>query len=274
MSRTALKIVVLRGTQKGEEFHLSKRITRLGSDGGCEIQIQGEGIPGHALSIDAGGEEILIYNRGDAAVTVSGASVGPEGSGVWKQGKDLILPGAVQLRLEAHTAKAAATPQRYELEKYEEPPPEAETPGQKPTGKKGAAVKAAVAKSAQGNKKNNTGAILFIAACGLLVVLMIAKKVGGDMSGPSKPGAEVVTWETVWTELNAEKRLEDPEYDALRRDFQHLYRLQNNQGSLEIPRWKSRVLQTLIAADSDQTREGESGDKELYDKLRSFVNQM
>ncbi|MES2788612.1 MAG: FHA domain-containing protein [Planctomycetota bacterium] len=256
MNRTTLKIVVLRGSQKGEEFYLTKRITRLGSDAGCEIQINGDGIIGHALSIDAGGEEIVIYNRGETPLTVAGQSVAPLMSGVWKQGKDLLLPGQVQLRLETYSA-AVVAPKKLEYEEVVEARPD--MLGETTT----------TPKLSTKPRKNNAGAIAFIAACLVLVVLMIIKKTAGDSTGPIIAGKDVLTWEKVWVELNDEKRLADPKYDDLRRGFQYLYRLQNNRNSPEIPRWKSRVLQTLIASESDK-----KFDQAFPQQLRAFVNKL
>ena len=116
MPSTALKVVVIRGSRPGEEFVLTKRLTRLGSDAGCEIQITGEGIPPHALSIDAQGDETVVYNRAEISLTVSGKSIEPLGSGVWKLGKDLLLPGSVQLRLEAYAAPVAVASKPLEME--------------------------------------------------------------------------------------------------------------------------------------------------------------
>ncbi|MFO1019429.1 MAG: FHA domain-containing protein [Planctomycetales bacterium] len=260
MAQTAMKIVILRGPQQGEEFFLTKRITRLGSDGACEIRLEGEGIPGHAASIEFGADEIVVYNRTETALVVAGSNVPAQGSGVWKQGKDLLI-GSAQLRLEAFTPKPVVAPKRYEFEEEEK----VEPPDQKP----GEAAKKTPAKKAAKSGKNNTGPIIFIAACLVMVVLMIIKKAGGDGVAAAVPGAQTMTWETVWTQLDDPKRVDSPDNDTIRSGLQHLYRLGNSKGSTDLPIWKSRVLQTLIAA---ETKAGE--DKEFHAKLRAFVNQL
>jgi len=257
MNRNPLKIVVLKGAQQGEEFYLSKRITRLGSDAGCEIRILGDGIPGHLLSIEVSPDDILVYNRAEITVTLGGQVVGPQVSGVWKQGKDLLLPGHIALRLEAYSVKPVTPSKKVELEEYDAPPDE--DPATPAKSKKQSAPKSG---------KSNAGPIAFIVACLVLVVLMIVKKVGGDMSDPVAVGGSPFTWETVWAELNSDARLEQPEFDDLRRDFQHLYRLRNNPASTEIPRWKSRILQNLIASESSLPET----DRLLNQQLRTFVN--
>lgn len=259
MNRTPLKIVVLKGSQQGEEFYLSKRISRLGSDAGCEIRVLADGIPGHLLSIEVGPEEIVVYNRSETSVTLGGQQIGPQVSGTWKQGKDLVLPGNVSLRLEAYSAKPAAPAKRVELEEYDAPPDsDSESPAK------------STKQSAIKSGKSNAGPIAFIVACVVLVVLMIIKKSAGDMSGPAAATADALTWETVWTELNSDNRLAQPEFDDLRRDFQHLYRLRNNPSSPDAPRWKSRILQNLIASESSLPEQ----DRELNHRLRSFVNHL
>lgn len=259
MNRTPLKIVVLKGSQQGEEFFLSKRISRLGSDAGCEIRILADGVPGHLLSIEVGTDEIVVYNRAESSVTLGGQVLGPQVSGVWKQGKDLLLPGHVSLRLEAYSSQPATPAKRVEFEEYASiPETDAALPGKH--------SKTATAKPG----KSNLGQIAFIAACLLLVVLMIVKKVGGDMQGPAVAGEKAFTWESVWTELNSDPRLAQPEFDELRRLFQNLYRLRNNPSSSEIPRCKSRILQSLIASESTVPEQ----DRELYLQLKSFVTNL
>lgn len=259
MNRNPLKIVVLKGSQQGEEFYLSKRITRLGSDAGCEICILGDGIPGHLLSIEVGPDDIVVYNRAEITVTLGGQVIGPQVSGIWKQGKDLLLPGKVSLRLEAYSAKPVATSKQVELEEYDASP---DADPSKPT----KAAKPVSAKSG----KSNAGPIAFIVACLVLVILLIIKKAGGDMSGPVTAAGTALNWEQVWADLTSDARLAQPEFDDLRRDFQHLYRLRNNPASTESPRWKSRILQNLIAGESSLPEP----DREFNRQLRSFVNKL
>lgn len=48
--------------------------------------------PGTVLSIEGGPEGIVVSNRAEITVTLGGQVVGPQVSGIWKQGKDLLLP--------------------------------------------------------------------------------------------------------------------------------------------------------------------------------------
>lgn len=257
MSSNGYKVVVISGGQQGEEFVLTKRITRLGSDGGCDIHIAGGDIPAHAASIDAGGDEIVLFNRGEVPLTVSGQSIAPLMSGVWKPGKALLLPGAVQLRLDVYVAAAASPPRTVEIEPYVAPSEPGALPEPSP---KGAPVKSG---------KSNAGPIAFIAACLILVVLMIVKKLAGDGSLPVAGDPQALTWETVWSRLNDEQHLADARYDTIRTDLLKLYRLQNSPDSTDAPRWKSRVLQELIAADRNQSTQDE-----FPLQLRAFVNKL
>jgi hypothetical protein len=260
MDRTALKVVIVAGLQQGQEFFLSKRITRLGSDPGCDIQILGEGIDAHAVSIDADGEEIVVYNKSDCALTVTGQKIAPHLSGVWKQGKNLELPGAVHLRLEAYTAKAVAHSNKLEFEPTEEAAPSE-------IGKQSSKKPTIASQKKPG--KNNTGPFIFIGLCVVAVIAMIIMKAGGDSPAPasSTGDAQALTWAQAWIELRDEKRLADPRFDALRTGLQHLYRLQKNVDSPDNARWKARVLQGLIAAESAKTQ-----DQEFIKRLRMFVN--
>jgi len=260
MSSPPFKIVVVRGIQQGEEYYITRRITRIGSESGCEFCVQGEGIPGHAASVDVGGEEVIVYNRGEIPFSLCGHEIPAQGSGVWKKGKDFTLGGGVLLRLETYSPKAVAAARRVEFE-------EASVSVSSEPAQSGTKVES-TEKKGRSASKSNAGPIAFILACLVLVILMIVKKSAGDAI-PVVAASEALTWEQVWTELNREDRVDAVEYDDLRRGFQHLYRLQNSPNSMNLPRWKSYVLQMLIANQSDQAEE-----QELVKRLRSFVTRL
>lgn len=258
MNQSAYKIIVTSGSQSGEEFVISKRVTRVGSDSGCEIRINSSDIPGHALSIDVGGPEVIVYNRTDSSITLSGEAVASGASKTWMFGQEVSLGNGDQLCLQAYSFQAAEPIRRPELE----PPPEDTKTATPYAPKEPNATK-------ESSGKSNLGQIAFIIACLLLVVLMIIKKVSNNSKGPVSGDATAMTWERVWIEMNNEPRVKDDRYVDLRRELQKLYRLRNNPESLETPRCKSRVLQMLITSESDQTL-----DRAMVQQLREFVNDL
>lgn len=261
MNAPNFKIIVVRGAGAGSEFSLGRRITRLGSDAGCDICIPAAGLAAHAASIEAAGEQITVYNRGDQVLMLAGTSVPPGDSGLWKLGADLLLPGDVTLRLEKQTAKAA-TPVKSIPQFEEESTPDESARMANDDG-------ATPLPTVSSNAKSNTGPLIFIGACAVLIGLLILKKIGSDPNAPTASRVDALNWTTVWVEINAPKRLGDPQMQEVRRGLQHLYRHQKNDSAPENLQWKSRILQTLIAAAPENDAE-----REFNARLRGFVNDL
>lgn len=265
MSRTAYKIVVNSGPQKGTEFLLTKRITRLGASPGCDIAIPGDGIPDHLASIDIGGSEVLVFNRAEIPLSLAAQNLSVGSSGAWKDGKLLLLPNQVQLRLESYVFEEVSKTSPTWQHEADVLDAQVEADDSSGAAAKGKASKNAAASSG----KSNAGPIAFIAACVIVVILLVAKKLASDPNKAVASGRGILAWSQIWEELNSERRLNDHRFDSIRDDLGRLYRLQSTHDALEAPKWKSQVMQELMSSKMKEPTE----DK-FPTELREFVIQL
>lgn len=81
------------------DFWVEKRVTRLGSDGGCDLQIPSTDVAGHAATVQFRDGQYVVYNRSESPFSLSGHKLPPGESGFWPEREALRLASGVELYL-------------------------------------------------------------------------------------------------------------------------------------------------------------------------------
>lgn len=91
------KIVIVSGPDKGREISVESRVTTIGGHPGSEIRLQGQADTVATLRFRAG--LYTVFNRCDVPLELTGQELSRDGSAVWKNGHELVLPGGSVLKL-------------------------------------------------------------------------------------------------------------------------------------------------------------------------------
>lgn len=108
------KLIVADGPLAGGELWIEYEVARLGSDSGCELQLDDPSVDSHAATIRYADKRYTVYNRSRAPLQIDALVVAPGESGVWRSGTSLFFGGGTVLTLETSgdgaPARRAAMP--------------------------------------------------------------------------------------------------------------------------------------------------------------------
>lgn len=94
------KLVVVSGTQPGQEFWIEEEVLRIGSEEPCEVRLVEPGLPPHVATLEFRPDGYALYNRGDQPIRLDRRALAPRDPAArWPAGKDLALNDQLTLRL-------------------------------------------------------------------------------------------------------------------------------------------------------------------------------
>ncbi len=93
------KVLLVSGSQPGEEHWIEDDVVRIGSDASCDVHLHEPDVPAHAATVEFSDGTYNIYNRSNAPMRVDRQLLKPGARGRWPAGKELAITDRLTVRL-------------------------------------------------------------------------------------------------------------------------------------------------------------------------------